>query len=134
MSDWWSRRLSDPNPPTTRQVQALPPTSPPIRFPAAVTPQYQPQPQFQSTSQRVLDESRAPTDNLGMGEAIRLWKGGEAHRKEGHLSCPSCGSKNVFTRVGRGGTMVNGSSPAPRCFECGWNGIYDQGEQSSWAV
>jgi hypothetical protein len=133
MSDWWSRRLSDPNPPQTREV-SLPPTSPPIRFPAAVTPQHQQQPQFQQTSQRVLDESRAPTDNLGMGDAIRLWKGGEAHRKEGHLSCPSCGSKNVFTRVGRGGTMINGSSPAPRCFECGWNGMYDQGEQSNWAV
>jgi hypothetical protein len=131
MSDWWSRRLSDPNPPQTREV-SLPPTSPPIRFPAAVTPQ-QPQ-QFQQTSQRVLDSSRAPTDNLGMGEAIRLWKGGEAHRKEGHLTCPSCGSKNVFTRVGRGGSMVNGSNPAPRCFECGWNGMYDQGEQSNWAV
>jgi hypothetical protein len=133
MSDWWSRRLSDPNPPQTREV-SLPPTSPPIRFPAAVTPQHQQQPQFQQTSQRVLDDSRAPTDNLGMGDAIRLWKGGEAHRKEGHLSCPSCGSKNVFTRVGRGGTMINGSSPAPRCFECGWNGMYDQGEQSNWAV
>jgi hypothetical protein len=133
MSDWWSRRLSDPNPPKTREV-SLPPTSPLIRFPAAVTPQHQQQPQFQQTSQRVLDDSRAPTDNLGMGDAIRLWKGGEAHRKEGHLSCPSCGSKNVFTRVGRGGTMINGSSPAPRCFECGWNGMYDQGEQSNWAV
>ena len=131
MSDWWSRRLSDPHPPQTREV-SLPPTSPPIRFPAAVTPQH-PQ-QFQQTSQRVLDSSRAPTDNLGMGEAIRLWKGGEAHRKEGHLTCPSCGSKNVFTRVGRGGSMVNGSNPAPRCFECGWNGMYDQGEQSNWAV
>jgi hypothetical protein len=42
MSDWWSRRLSDPNPPQTREV-SLPPTSPLIRFPAAVTPQHQQQ-------------------------------------------------------------------------------------------
>lgn len=84
------------------------------------------------TNQRVLDETRQPTDNISMGEAIRLWKGGEAARREGNVTCPACGSRNVFSRAK--GTMVNGATPAPRCFECGWNGIYEQGEQSSWAV
>lgn len=62
-----------------------------------------------------------------MGEALRLWKGGEAMRKEGNMTCPECGSIYVFSRTGRGqNTMVNGAAPAPRCYECGWNGLYDQ--------
>jgi transposase-like protein len=70
-----------------------------------------------------------------MGEAIRLWKGGEAAKKQGDMSCPDCGSQNIFVRTAKGGnTMISGNNPAPRCFECGWNGMYDQGSQSSWAV
>jgi hypothetical protein len=67
--------------------------------------------------------------------AKRLWKGGEAAKKQGDMSCPDCGSQNIFVRTAKGGnTMISGNAPAPRCFECGWNGIYDQGSQSSWAV
>ena len=131
MSDWWSRRLSDNSPrPATRQSETLPPVTPPMRLGIQV-PVAQPQQQPQ-TNQRVLDEHRAPTENISMGEAIRLWKGGEAARREGNMTCPSCGSRNVFTRSK--GSTVNGANPAPRCFECGWNGIYEQGDQSSWAV
>lgn len=135
MSDWWSRRLSDNSPRPERQQSSVPPTTPPIRVPIAV-PQAPPASPQQVAHSRgsLLDETRAPTDQITMGEALRLWKGGEAARREGHMSCPTCGSKNVFSRVGRGGTMVNGSQPAPRCFECGWNGLYDQGDQSAWAV
>lgn len=132
MSDWWSRRLSDPSPrPASRQESTTPPVTPPTRFGVHV-PVQAPQVAPQQGSQRVLDESRSPTDNISMGEAIRLWKGGEAARREGGMTCPACGSRHVFSRAK--GTMVNGATPAPRCFECGWNGIYEQGEQSSWAV
>ena len=132
MSDWWSKKLSGQ--PTTPQRSApTPPTSPPghiqLRNPAQV------QPQPTAHDQRVLDPSRAPTDQITMGEALRMWKGGEAHRKEGNLTCPECGSIYVFSRTGRGaGTTVNGATPAPRCYECGWNGLYDQASQSNWGV
>lgn len=132
MSDWWSRRLSDGSPRPTPRPEAVPPITPPQRWGIQVPAQVPPPQQSVPHNQRVLDESRAPTDNISMGEAIRMWKGGEAARREGNMTCPSCGSRNVFSRAK--GTMVNGATPAPRCFECGWNGIYEQGEQSSWAV
>lgn len=132
MSDWWSRRLSDTSPRPPARTEASPPVTPPTRWGIQVPAQAPaPQPQV-SGNQRVLDEGRAPTENISMGEAIRLWKGGEAARREGGMTCPACGSRHVFSRAK--GTMVNGATPAPRCFECGWNGIYEQGEQSSWAV
>jgi hypothetical protein len=74
-----------------------------------------------------------PNAQISMGEAIRMWKGGEAHRKEGNNTCPECGSANVFSRMARGGgSGINGNQPAPRCFECGWNGMYDQGIEANW--
>lgn len=123
-SDWWSRKLNNQPAPAR---QNLPPLQAPLRFP----PQERtPVPQYQ-TNERVLDPSRAPTDNISMGEAIGLWKGGEGMRTEGAMSCPSCGSHLVFTRSkGR----VNGAQPAPRCFECGYNGMYAQGDSANWAV
>jgi hypothetical protein len=136
MSDWWSRQLSNPQQRTAPRQEGYssPPITPPVRFGSIQIPAQQ-QPQPQQTQQRVLDENRAPTENVSMGEAIRLWKGGEAAKKQGDMSCPDCGSQNIFVRTAKGGnTMISGNAPAPRCFECGWNGIYDQGSQSSWAV
>ena len=132
MSDWWSKKLVGQQP-TPQRTYQTPPSSPPVRIPHAQQPQTQ-APQ-QQVNQNVLDPNRGPTDQLTMGEALRLWKGGEAHRKEGNMTCPDCGSIYIFTRTGRGaGTTVNGASPAPRCYECGWNGMYDQASQANWGV
>lgn len=124
-SDWWSRKLNNqPAPPKPN----LPPVQAPLRFPAqSPVPMAQPQ----VTNTRVLDPFKSPTEQISMGEAIHLWKGGEAARVEGGLSCPSCGSHLVFTRSGN---RINGAQPAPRCFSCGYNGSYSQGDQSNWAV
>lgn len=137
MSDWWSKKLAGENP-TPQRSYATPPTSPPLRIPTPTNTQQNAQrfsQEVNAGNQNVLDPNRAPTEQITMGEAIRLWKGGEAMRKEGNLTCPECGSTNVFSRTGRGaGTMVNGASPAPRCYECGWNGLYDQASQVNWGV
>lgn len=132
MSDWWAKKIAGERP-TPERTYTTPPTTPALRFP---TPQAQPhRPLQEGERQAVLDPQRQPTEQIGMGDAIRLWKGGEAARKEGNMSCPECGSKNVFSRVGRGSnSMINGAQPAPRCFECGWNGKYGQADQSSWSV
>lgn len=119
-NDWWSRRLSSNSPTTQATRTSVPPTTPAIKFPTQVPAQ----------SQMPSGQTENPTTT---GEAIRVWKGGEAMRKEGHMRCPDCGSQHVFTRVGSG-TTINGSQPAPRCFACGWNGKYSQADQSNWAV
>lgn len=129
MSDWWSKKIAGEKP-TPPRTFATPPTSPTLQFPAS-----QPQQQTQQGTQEVLDPNRAPTDQLNMSDAIRLWKGGEAARKEGNSTCPECGSIYVFSRVGRGSnSMINGAQPAPRCYACGWNGRFSQGEGSNWGV
>lgn len=132
MSDWWAKKIAGEKP-TPERTYATPPTAPALRF---ATPAAQPhRPLQEGERQALLDPQRQPTEQIGMGDAIRLWKGGEAARKEGNMSCPECGSKNVFSRVGRGSnSMINGAQPAPRCFECGWNGKYGQADQSSWSV
>lgn len=130
MSDWWSRKLTNQPAPAR---QSLPPLQAPIRFPVQVPVQNQQVPMANPASnQRLLDPTRAATDQINMGDAIRLWQGGEAHRIDGGNSCPSCGSGLVFSRGKGSGVM--GKQPAPRCFECGWNGLYDQGDQSNWAI
>ena len=127
MNDWWSKKLTGQQP-TPQRTYQTPPVSPPMTIPMQA-PQQQAPVHQQSGRQDLLDPSRAPTDNITMGEALRLWQGGEAMRKEGNMTCPDCGSIYVFSRTGRGhNTMVNGASPAPRCYECGWNGMYDQAQ------
>ena len=130
-SDWWSRKLSGnqpPSPPT--RSSSLPPSSAPVRigqqlqFPRTQAPEH---------SERLLDDQRPATQEINMGDAIRLWRGGEAARKEGNMYCPECGSQHVFSRTGKGAnTTIQGKAPAPRCFECGWTGLYTQGVETTW--
>lgn len=120
MSSWWEKKLSGDTEPNKT---SLPPTTHrpvlPV-FTQQTTPAAQPRQIVQN-----------PSGQTDMGTAIRTWTGGEAHRMDGHLTCPRCGSKNVFSRSnGGGGTKA----PAPRCFECGWNGLYTQADQSSWVA
>lgn len=129
MSDWWSKKLAGETP-TPQRSYTTPSSTPPIRMPMQSPVQAQPAPQLQQNGrQEMLDPSRGPNEQITMGEALRLWQGGEAMRKEGNLTCPDCGSIYVFSRTGRGhNTMINGASPAPRCYECGWNGMYEQAQ------
>jgi len=123
MSDWWSKKLAGERPTPPRP--ALPPTEVPIRFPQA--------PQHQQGQQRTARSDEGPEPET-LSEFLRSnrTKGGEATRKE-NMTCPDCGSPYVFSRTGRGsGTTINGAAPAPRCYECGWNGLYDQANQGNW--
>jgi predicted RNA-binding Zn-ribbon protein involved in translation (DUF1610 family) len=119
MTDWWSKKLAGEKPTAPRPN--LPPVESPVRFPQAQNP-----------PNRVT--SQQPDPNVkpeSFSEALRMGytKGGEAARQE--QTCPDCGSGYVFTRAK--GNMQNGASPAPRCYECGWNGMYDQASQSAWS-
>jgi predicted nucleic-acid-binding Zn-ribbon protein len=135
MADWWSDRLSG----KAVQPRAAPRegSTPTLRFtpiapPTAVEGPPTPQEQYMAT-QMVTDPDINRNGQVTMGEAIRMWKGGEAHRKEGTNTCPECGSHNVFSRTARHtGNSINGAHPAPRCYECGWNGLYDQGVEANW--
>ena len=118
MSDWWSKKLAGekPTPPRTN----LPPVQAPLAF-----PQRQPAPvatPVQNVEQELPQEGTL-SDYLKSGQT----RGGEATRRE-TATCPSCGGRYVFSR----GSGLVGANPAPRCYECGWNGLYSQGDQSNW--
>lgn len=126
MSDWWSRKLNPAdNRPGLRVPQYYP--EPSARPPVAQPPHHQP-----------VQAPRPPQDDpnreITMTEAMRTWSGGEAHRKEGHLACPECGSTTSYTQYSASGaTTINGNRPRSHCFECGYNGHFTQGLETSWA-
>lgn len=119
MSDWWSKKLAGEKPVTPQQ-----------RFTHPVTPVPAP-----PTTQTHSAPSQPAGDPESLSEALRTGntRGGEATRRE-TMSCPACGGNYVFSRTtAGGGTTQNGHSPAPRCYTCGWNGRYEQGDQAKWA-
>jgi len=77
---------------------------------------------------------QATGDHPTLLKMSRHWKGGEAMRTEGHLTCPSCGSMNIFTRsnikiMNDKGQMGHAK---PRCFDCGWQEDYMPGDRANW--
>lgn len=141
MSDsrsWWANKLGNTQPqrygipiqpaqpaPIQQTVQQQPVQQQPVQQ-APVTPGYQ----------KVLDPNRPSDAQIPLAEALQLWQGGEAHRVEGNMACPDCGSTTGYTAYsGRaaGSVRVAGNKPRPHCFECGYNGEYSQGLQSNWS-
>jgi hypothetical protein len=118
MSDsasWYARKFGG-----QRQAQAQPQAQqlrpPPGYIPQAQPPQPQPQ--------------QAPPVNIeNLWGAMQQWRGGKAHRIDAE-PCPECGSPRYYSRTGEG--TRRGPPPAPHCFDCGFNGMFEQGMASSW--
>jgi len=58
------------------------------------------------------------------------WHGGQAHKVDTD-PCPRCGSNQFFSRING---KTRGPEPAPHCYNCGYNGMFDQGMASSWGA
>lgn len=144
-ASWWANKLGTQQPqygltvPAQRAPQPVQQTVQPQQVQQvqqAVQPDMSGVPLNQGERQHTLDPNRDPNAEVSMGEAMRLWRGGEAHRMEGNMACPDCGSTTGYTAYsGRaaGSARVNGQQPRPHCFECGYNGSYAQGMESNWA-
>jgi hypothetical protein len=107
--------------------------------------QQRPQPQPQYTQRTYVQGNPAPAEYAPQPmhrepdtQAIRvtpenfsavagLWKGGQATKTE-QYPCPSCGSNLYYSRSGKSRLP----SPAPHCFSCGYNGLFDQGTPQAW--
>lgn len=116
-NDFWSRALKpavqQPAPQVGYRPQATPPYSP-----QTMTPQRQP-----LVPPQQFDPSRlSPDEEITFTDAMRVWKGGKGARLNPE-QCPNCGSNNYFVHRRDGA----GPQPAPHCYECGHNGIYEQG-------
>ena len=131
-SSWWSHKLGGAPAPSRSSAYTPPVVVPPqYATPEPVQQHHQPQESYHVSPghQRVLDPSRAENEQIGMGEALHLWKGGEAWRVDGGRDCPSCGSHLFFSN---NKSRVNGVVPAPRCYSCGYNGKFEQADQGNW--
>lgn len=124
MSDWWSKKLAGEKPTVSRQQFTHPVTSVPA--PAQYSTQA---PITQNVQQPQQQQPESFSEALRMG----VTNGGEATRRD-TMTCPACGGGYVFSRTkATGGTTVGGNAPAPRCYTCGWNGIYHQGDEANWS-
>jgi hypothetical protein len=111
-SGWYARKFGG---------QRQQPQPQQMRPPPGYIPQQQMQPQVQQAPPKVT------IDNLW--GAMTTWHGGKAHKIDPD-PCPECGSTRYYSRSGEG--VRRGPPPAPHCFDCGFNGMFQQGMASSW--
>lgn len=116
--DWWSKKLGTDRPPATPTPDTwnLPRHTPP-------TPAHQmPQQSYVPPANAMIPDENG---QLHMGEAIMYWRGGEGTRKETNR-CPKCNGANYFSRSDQKVFTQNGAAtPAPKCFNCGYNGLFE---------
>ena len=58
--------------------------------------------------------------------AMGFWKGGKGQKEQ--EPCPNCGN-TLWSRQAGPSRMP---PPAPLCYHCGYNGLFEQGLQSNW--
>ena len=111
--DWYARHLNpQPAPAAPQQRQNLP---------APVQPQVPQQyPQQQQQMPQVTSEN--------LIEAVGHSQGGEATATETQR-CPKCGGNHYFSRS-QG--AHRGPPPAPMCYDCNYNGMFEQGDPATW--
>ena len=136
---WWADKIQQNQPGGIRVSPSLQQQHYPVQQHQPQQPvQYPPQPQpYQDPGP--IDGSKISYQQLARehdGEKIsKYWRGGEAMKTEGHLGCPQCGSSTSYTQYsGNAGLAagIAGNRPRPHCFECGYNGLFVQGEQANW--
>lgn len=129
MSDsWWAKKLGQQGPAGIRVAPPEPVHQQPQQQQVVHQQQQAVTPQPQNIGQMKYTQVAQEHE----GEKIsKYWQGGEGMKKEGHLSCPGCGSTTGYTEYSN--THGIGGRPGPHCFECGYNGRFVQGLQASWA-
>jgi hypothetical protein len=115
---WWNRHLGGTPAPTQQQPQHIGHPPPP---PAQ---NYQQHPQVHTQQQAA--QPQVTIENFTT--MMEYWQGGEATRTE-TSRCPKCGGNHYFSRS-QG--AHRGPAPAPMCADCGFNGLFDQGDPTNW--
>ena len=98
-----------------------------------VVPTYQqPQPAYQQPQQQAPQAPAARpetfTEYLDLqkhGQALAPGKGAKLNPEP----CPQCGGNLFYADLG---LKRRGPAPAPHCFTCGYNEMFEQGLESTW--
>lgn len=119
--DWYARKLGLTQQQPQQRQQPWPPYAPPQQD---YSQQFQPQQQ----PQEIPPNGQVTVENFV--EMAGRWRGGMAHRTE-KTPCPSCGSSRFFSR---GNANSRSGAPSPHCFDCGYNGLFTQGDPQTWGA
>src|SRR4051794_19979841 len=114
MSDWYARRLARARTEAPQQRPQYQQQGPPAYQQQRPPPGYNPAP----------DPHSVPTTIGNLWDQMQGWRGGKAHKVDPD-PCPQCGSNQYFSRTGA--EVRRGPAPAPHCFGCGYNGMFEQG-------
>lgn len=122
-SSWYARKIA--------QMKGVAPPYPQARQPVS---RYQ-QPVERPYQQNPEPPPRAPaappetlTEFLDLqrnGQALGPAKGGKLNPDP----CPQCGGNLFYADLG---LKRRGPTPAPHCFTCGYNEMFEQGLESNW--
>ena len=114
-SAWYQRKLMSRGQQPAPQRQPLQPI--------------QPQQQQQFVQFQRQADPNIPVTVHNFWDMMQHWRGGKAHKID-REPCPECGSDQYYSRTGDG--PRRGPPPAPHCFSCGYNGLFQQGLPTSW--
>ena len=94
-----------------------------------------PQQQFVTSPQGPVPTSTklgqaSTSDLLQMQAATGQATPGVAHQLNPN-GCPNCGANLFYEKLTKG--PRRGPEPAPHCFTCGYNGLFEQGLEGNWA-
>jgi hypothetical protein len=142
MSDtasWYQRKLAQmrgqqqaPQPYQQRIAGYAPQPGPP-QVQAVQTPVQQVRPPVQQPSnydETAKQGEASMTMLLDVQRATGIAKPGMGEKLNPD-PCPNCGRNLFYADLGK---ARRGPPPAPHCFNCGFNGLFEQGLQSSWGA
>jgi hypothetical protein len=135
-ASWYARKVAQmrgtpaPAPYQPRANPGMPPQqwAPQVQRVQTPVPPVQQQPQ--TYDETTKQESASLTMLLDVQRATGVAKPGQG-AKLNPDPCPNCGLNLFYADLGK---ARRGPPPAPHCFNCGFNGLFEQGLQSNWGV
>ena len=121
-ADWYAKRLAQGAAPAPRPQRSTPPTGlggPPQQ---QTFQPYNPHPATQAAPPQ--QQAQHESLSAALADPHMRSAGGDGAKAQEVYSCPNCGSNDFFVRRTMGGAL--GKAPAPHCFSCGYNGMYEQ--------
>jgi hypothetical protein len=124
-SSWYARKLAQVRG-NGQPFQGRPQPAPVARY-------QEPQPRYQQQVQQVpAPPPGAPPETLT--EFLEMQKHGQGlvpgkGAKLNPEPCPNCGGNLFYADLG---LKRRGPAPAPHCFTCGYNEMFEQGLESTW--
>ena len=123
-ASWYARKLA--------QMRGQHP--PAFQGRAPIPAYQQPQPGYQQNPRLPQPQTTPATPPETLSELLDLQQHGQALRpgRGARLNqdpCPNCGGNLYYADLG---LKRRGPPPAPHCFNCGYNELFEQGQQSTW--